>query len=269
MTLERSRGGFHKGRSRLSWCQTRPVSSYTCSNRWFVSAIGSPRWSTGWTRTPCLARRPGSCGRRWIGWSGWPARVRRCWPAGWPTPTFRSGTGRGRRPRSWPAGPAPRWARPATAWTPRPGYRICPTSMPRSAAVSCRPRRPPRSVPPRRPTRARELRLLELAATGSLPELREECARVTAAADPDPEATNTPAAPAPAAAPVHRPGRRLDADRHRHPAGRRRDQHRAGPDHRPGLRRRPPGRTPRTLRGLRLRRPAHPGHRSQRRRHRP
>lgn len=35
-----------------------------------------------------------------------------------------------------------------------------------------------------------EQRLLELAASASLPELREECARVTAAADPDPEATN-------------------------------------------------------------------------------
>jgi len=35
-----------------------------------------------------------------------------------------------------------------------------------------------------------EQRLVELAATASLPELREECARVTAAADPDPAATN-------------------------------------------------------------------------------
>jgi hypothetical protein len=35
-----------------------------------------------------------------------------------------------------------------------------------------------------------ERRLVELAATASLPELREECARVKAAADPDPEATN-------------------------------------------------------------------------------
>jgi hypothetical protein len=35
-----------------------------------------------------------------------------------------------------------------------------------------------------------EQRLLELAATVSLPELREECARVSAAADADPEATN-------------------------------------------------------------------------------
>jgi Domain of unknown function (DUF222) len=33
-------------------------------------------------------------------------------------------------------------------------------------------------------------RLLDLAGTGSLPELREECARVKAAADPDPAATN-------------------------------------------------------------------------------
>jgi Domain of unknown function (DUF222) len=37
---------------------------------------------------------------------------------------------------------------------------------------------------------ATEQRLLELAATASLPELREECARVTAAADPDPAASN-------------------------------------------------------------------------------
>jgi hypothetical protein len=35
-----------------------------------------------------------------------------------------------------------------------------------------------------------EQRLVDLAATASLPELREECARVTAAADPDPAATN-------------------------------------------------------------------------------
>lgn len=35
-----------------------------------------------------------------------------------------------------------------------------------------------------------ERRLVELAATASLPELREECARVKAAADPDPDATN-------------------------------------------------------------------------------
>ena len=35
-----------------------------------------------------------------------------------------------------------------------------------------------------------EQRLVELAATASLPELREECARVSAAADADPEATN-------------------------------------------------------------------------------
>jgi hypothetical protein len=37
---------------------------------------------------------------------------------------------------------------------------------------------------------ATEARLVELAATTSLPELRDECARVTAAADPDPETTN-------------------------------------------------------------------------------
>ncbi|HMG30753.1 MAG TPA: HNH endonuclease signature motif containing protein, partial [Jiangellaceae bacterium] len=35
-----------------------------------------------------------------------------------------------------------------------------------------------------------ELRLLELAGSASLPELREECARVKAAADPNPDATN-------------------------------------------------------------------------------
>jgi Domain of unknown function (DUF222) len=38
--------------------------------------------------------------------------------------------------------------------------------------------------------RSAEKRLLELAARASLAELREECARVRAAADPDPEATN-------------------------------------------------------------------------------
>ncbi|HJU96777.1 MAG TPA: DUF222 domain-containing protein, partial [Jiangellaceae bacterium] len=37
---------------------------------------------------------------------------------------------------------------------------------------------------------AAEARLVELASRVSVPELREECARVKAAADPDPEATN-------------------------------------------------------------------------------
>jgi hypothetical protein len=115
--------------------------------------------------------------------------------------------------------------------------------------------------------RSTEWRLLELAGRASLTELREECARVKAAADPDPDATN----------------RRIHAQRRCRQYSdaeggwnlsargtrprRRRLHHRAQRHHRRSVHRRPPPRQTRTRRGLRLRRPHDHGH--PRRRPRP
>ncbi len=85
-------------------CRRVPVGSNTCSTWRCVSVTGWPAWWTGWTRTRSAGRRRVSCGPRWIGWSGWPRPVRRCWPGGSPTPTCRAGPGQDRGRGAGPPG---------------------------------------------------------------------------------------------------------------------------------------------------------------------
>jgi hypothetical protein len=146
---------------------------------------------TGWTRTRCPVRPRPSCGPRSTGWSGWPRPVRPLLArrlAQLHRPD-RAGARTAAEALARRAGGTVGAARDALDTSTRlpelplvdaavRGGKLSPAQ---AAAVSDAAAANP----------ATEQRPLELASTASLPELREECARVRAAADPDPAATNT------------------------------------------------------------------------------
>ena len=136
----------------------------------------------------CVTRR--GCGRRSTASSGWRRTRRCCSRRGSKRPGRGRARGRGRRrsiSRSWAARRRARrggrWRRRATSTGCRGSRTRCGAGCSRSAQVEA-------IAPAAAADPSAEDRLVALAATTNVSELREECLRTTAAADPDPDATH-------------------------------------------------------------------------------
>ena len=131
-----------------------------------------------------------SCGLRSTGSNGWRPRERRYWRADWLIHTSPTRPAPRQLPRRSPVVVARAWARPATLLKPRPGCATCHRWRRQCGGVTCPGRRPLQLLAPLWPIGAPSSGCWNWASRASLPELREECARVKAAADPDPDATH-------------------------------------------------------------------------------